>query len=135
MRAGRLAWLPPLLARGAMGVRFIAAGAGKLDFLLFRFEEAVRRSAPLGLTPGVLRYGGGLVSVVEILAGSALLLGIRARSAALTLLGVLGMYSLLDLVRTGHPMDRSTAFDLSVYAVLLLWIAIAGPGPIALSRA
>jgi hypothetical protein len=38
MRTDRLEWLPPLLARGAMGIRFFAAGAGKLYFLTFQFE-------------------------------------------------------------------------------------------------
>jgi uncharacterized membrane protein YphA (DoxX/SURF4 family) len=84
------------------------------------------------LTPAVLRYGGGIVSLIEIASGVALVVGVRARSAALALLGVLSLYATLDMLRLGGLLNRSAAFDFSVYAILLLWIAIAGPGPIAL---
>jgi len=84
------------------------------------------------LTPTQLRYGGGILSVVEVVAGVALLVGFRARAAALALLGVVGLYVALDMVRAGGLLNRSAAFDFSVHAILLICVAIAGPGPIAL---
>lgn len=120
--------IPPLLARLALGIRFLAAGLGKLSFYLWHYDDLVQRAANAGITEIATRFGTPLLSSIELIASLALIIGTCTRAAALTLCGVLGLYTLIDVLHRGSLLGRAEAFDLSIYLLLLFWIAVAGPG-------
>src|ERR1044071_757339 len=94
--AARLAWLPPLAARLAMGARFVAAGIGKTSFYFFHFDSLTAEAAKLGLSASVVRVAVLPISAIEIVSGLAVVLGLHTRPAALMLLAVLATYAGLE---------------------------------------
>ena len=123
-----VAELPPLAARCAMGGRFIAAGGGKLAFYFNHFDQLIQEGTKIGLSVSAVRLGTPVISLLELLAGAALIIGLHVRPAALIVLGLVAMYVLLEVIAIGGPLRRDAAFDVSVYAILLAWLSTAGGG-------
>jgi putative oxidoreductase len=126
-RIGRsLAWLPPALARLGVGLVFAQSGWGKLHDL----ESVASFFTELGLPAPM--FQAALVSLTELICGSMILLGLASRFAAVPLIVTM----LVAIATALWPQVDSLAslFGLSetLYIVLLLWIATAGPGPISL---
>ena len=126
--ADRLAFLPPLLARVAIGVVFAGTGWGKLHNL----DKITAFFTDLGIpAPG---FNAVLASSAELVCGVLILVGLFTRLAAIPLIVVM-----LVAIVTAKRGDVGGLSDLlgfveTLYIVLLAWLATAGPGPISLDR-
>jgi putative oxidoreductase len=126
--ADRLAFLPPLLARIAIGVVFIGTGWGKLHNL----DKITSFFAELGIpAPG---FNAVLASSAELVCGALLLAGLFTRLAAVPLVVVM-----IVAIVTAKRGDINGLSDLlgfveTLYVVLLAWLFTAGAGPISLDR-
>ncbi len=121
-----LLWLAPLVARIVTGWEFLWSGWGKLTNLPQIEENFVGWGIPFPhiLTP--------FVSGVEFFGGIFLLVGFLTRISA----GALGITMIVAIVSAKWSEVDSfltlIGFDESEYLALFLWLAIAGPGKVAL---
>jgi putative oxidoreductase len=126
--ADRLSFLPPTLARIAIGVVFAGTGWGKLQHL----DKITTFFAELGIpAPG---FNAVLASSAELVCGVLILIGLFTRLAAVPLIVVM-----LVAIVTAKRGDIGGLSDLlgfveALYIVLLAWLATTGPGPISLDR-
>ena len=126
--AQHLQWLGPLFARIVVGWEFLWTGWGKLTHLPLVTENFVGWGIPF---PEVL---APFVSGVEFFGGIFLLLGLLTRISA----GALGVVMIVA-VRSAQwdeidSLQTLVGFDEVIYLAIFLWLAIAGPGPIAIDR-
>ena len=126
--ADRLSWLPPTLARLALGVGFVGTGWGKLHNLDNITSFFTEQGIPV---PG---FNAVLVSSAELICGALILVGLLTRLASLPLIVVMAV-----AILTAKRGDIGGASDLlgfveTLYVVLLSWLVTAGPGPISLDR-
>jgi putative oxidoreductase len=124
----RLAFLPPLLARITLGVLFMGTGWGKVHSL----DKVAEFFAELGIPAPA--FQAAMVSWIELVGGALILVGFAARSAAVPL-----AVSMVVALITAKASEIHGASDLFgtvefTYFVMLVWIAIVGPGPMALDR-
>ena len=124
--ASRLAWLPPTLARLTVGWVFVLSGWGKLHHL----PDIVDYFRSLGIPAPEVQ--APFASGVELGCGALLLLGLGSRFAAVPLMVVMtvaiGTARLEDLTSIGALFG----FIEFTYIVLLIFVAIGGPGPLSL---
>lgn len=118
----------PLLARLTVGVAFAESGWGKVHNL----EAVGQFFAELGIPAPQIQ--ATFVSYVELVCGSFVLIGLATRLAALPLIGTM----IVALV-TAKASDIGSFSDLIgtielCYAVLLAWLALAGPGAASLDH-
>ena len=124
--ARHLTWLAPLFARITVGWVFLLSGWGKLQNLPQVTENFVSWGIPFPhiLTP--------FVSGVEFFGGLFLLLGFLTRISA----GALGITMIVAIksAKWGDvdSLETLLGFDEFEYLALFLWLAIAGPGKVAL---
>src|SRR5690242_7638590 len=124
--AGHLTWLAPLFARITVGWVFLWSGWGKLQNLPQVTENFAGWGIPV---PQVL---APFVSGVEFFGGLFLLLGLFSRISA----GALGI-TMIVAIRSAKwgdvdSLETLLGFDEFEYLALFLWLAIAGPGKVAL---
>jgi putative oxidoreductase len=124
--AARLGFLPPLLARLAVGVVFASTGWGKLHDL----EQVTNFFRQLGIPAPELQ--APFVAGTELVCGTLVLLGLGTRLAAVPLIG-----TMIVAILTAILPDVSGVIDLLgrvevLYIVLFVWLAVAGPGPVSL---
>jgi putative oxidoreductase len=124
--AGKLAWLPPLLARVTVGWVFVESGWGKLHDLpkVTEFFRSLGIPAPEIQAP----FAAG----TELVCGLLLLGGLFARCASLPLIVVM-----IVAIKTARADELTGISDLLgfieyLYIALLVWIAVAGPGAVSL---
>ncbi|HEX3847986.1 MAG TPA: DoxX family protein [Steroidobacteraceae bacterium] len=121
-----LTWLAPLFARITVGWVFLLSGWGKLQNLPQVTENFVGWGIPF--SPVVAPF----VSGVEFFGGLFLLLGFITRISA----GALGVTMIVAIASAKwsdvDSLSTLLGFDEFEYLALFLWLAIAGPGPIAL---
>jgi putative oxidoreductase len=122
--ADRLRFLPPLLARVAVGLVFVNTGWGKLHDL----ESVTRFLRELGIPHPELQ--APFVASTELVCGALLLVGLAARLAAIPRVG-----TMVVAIATAIWPDVTGLADLLgkvevLYIVLFAWIAIAGPGAV-----
>jgi len=117
-----LRWLPPLLARLAVGFVFAQAGFGKFQNLsrVVEFFEGLGIPAPQLQAP--------LVATTEFVGGILLILGLCTRAACAPL-----VITMVVAILTALRSDISELSDLLAlsefqHILLLLWLMIAGPG-------
>ncbi len=124
--ARHLGWLAPLFARIAVGWVFLWSGWGKLNNLPQVTENFIGWGIPF---PHVLTP---FVSGVEFFGGLFLLLGLLTRISA----GALGIVMIVAIksAKWGDvdSLETLLGFDEFEYLALFLWLAIAGPGKVAL---
>src|SRR5919204_4112841 len=126
--ADRFSFLPPTLARIAIGVVFAGTGWGKLHNL----DKITAFFTELGIpAPG---FNAVLASSAELVCGVLILVGLFTRLAAIPLIVVM-----IVAIATAKRGDIGSLADLlgfveALYIVLLAWLATAGPGPISLDR-
>jgi putative oxidoreductase len=123
----RLGWLPPTLARLAMGITMLTAGWGKLTNLeatITNFRDAFGLPLPQILAP--------LTSGVEFVGGILLLIGLATRFASLAL--AFNFVIAIATVIWKDLGDKLNVFGVveTSYILLFIWIAVAGPGPLSL---
>jgi putative oxidoreductase len=126
--ADRLSWLPPTLARVAIGVVFVGTGWGKLHNL----DKIVSFFGDLGIpAPG---FNAVLASCAELVCGVLILVGLLTRLAAIPLIVVMAVA--IGTAKRGDigGLSDLLGFTETLYIVLLAWLATAGPGPLSLDR-
>lgn len=121
-----LRWLPPLVARVAVGWTFMLTGWGKLHDL----AKVVDFFRELGIPYPELQ--APFVASVELGCGTLFLLGLFSRVAALPLIG-----TMVVAIATAQWENVASFGDLYgltefLYIVIFAWIAIGGPGAVAL---
>lgn len=126
--ARHLDWLGPLFARVVVGWEFLWTGWGKLTHLPLVTENFAGWGIPF---PELL---APFVSGVEFFGGIFLLLGLLTRISA----GALGVVMIVA-VRSAQwdqidSLETLLGFDEVIYLAIFLWLAIAGPGSIAIDR-
>jgi putative oxidoreductase len=125
---GRLSWLAPLLGRLAVGLLFCSTGWGKVHSLdkVTMFFQSLGIPAP-GLNAVVVGYS-------ELVCGSLLVVGLLTRLATVPLI-VSMIVAILTAKRSElHGILDLVGFDEFTYLVVLVMIAIIGPGAVALDR-
>ncbi len=119
-------WLPPIVARLAVGWIFFESGWGKLHDL----AKVTDYFTELGLPAPA--FQAGLTSTTEFVCGSLLLLGLATRFAAVPL--IITMIVALRTALWDQIDSLGALFGLAefLYIALLLWLATRGPGPLSL---
>lgn len=126
--AQHLQWFAPLFARVVVGWVFMWTGWAKLTHLPIVTENFVGWGVPY---PELL---APFVSGIEFFGGMFLLLGLLTRISA----GALGVVMIIA-VRAAKWEDIDSlltllGFEEIMYLAIFMWLAIAGPGPIAIDR-
>lgn len=119
-------WLPPLLARIAVGWIFMISGWGKLHNL----DKVTAFFTDLGLPmPG---FQAHLVATTEFAGGLMLLAGLAARMASIPLSVI--MVVAIATAKRGELTGVSDLFGFSefLYILLLIWLIVKGPGLLAI---
>jgi putative oxidoreductase len=126
---GRLDWLAPLLGRLAVGLLFMSTGWGKVHDIgkVTQFFEHLGIPAP--------GFNAVLVGYSELICGSLLVLGLFARLATVPLIASMTVAILTAKRSELHGVFDLVGFDEFTYLVVLVMIAILGPGKIALDYA
>jgi putative oxidoreductase len=126
--AARLAWLPPTLARVTVGWVFLLSGWGKLHNL----EQVTEFFASIGIpAPGIQ---APFASATELVCGALLLAGLGTRLASVPLVVVMTVAIATARVEELTSAGALFGFVEFTYIALLLWIAVAGPGPLSLDH-
>jgi NADH dehydrogenase len=116
-----LGWLPPLIARLAVGITFALTGWGKLHNLGKVTEFFTSLGIPL---PGA---NAALIGCVEFFGGLALIFGVLTRLACIPLL-VSMVVAVLTAKRDQLGFVSLFGFEELTYAVVFTWLLVAGPG-------
>jgi putative oxidoreductase len=119
-------WVAPLVARVTLGVLFVSTGWGKVHDL----DKVAAFFGDLGIPAPQLN--AVMVSFVELVGGALLLVGLASRLAALPLIA-----SMAVAILTAQRDQVSGLPDLFglvewTYLVLLLSVALGGPGKLSL---
>lgn len=120
----QMAWLPPLLARIAVGWTFMLTGRGKLHDL----DSVIAFFRELGIPYPELQ--APFVASVELVCGTLFCIGLASRLAALPLIG-----TMVVAIATAQWTNVESFGDLYglvefLYIVVFAWIATSGPGPV-----
>lgn len=126
--AGALAWLPPTLARITLGWLFLQTGWGKLDNL----PDIVAYFGQLGIP--YPQYQAPFAAATELVCGALLLVGLGTRLATVPLIIV--MTVALATAQRESITGVADLFGLVefLYIALLVWLGVAGPGPLSIDR-
>ena len=124
--AARLRFLPPLLARIAVGAVFIQSGWGKLHNL----EQVTDFFRSLGIPAPELQ--APFVATVELVGGTLLLVGLGARFAAVPLMITMMVATLTAVWPNVDGVLELLGKVEILYFILFAWIAVAGPGALSL---
>ncbi len=122
----KMHWFPPLLARLTLGVLFVSTGWGKVHNL----PRVTAFFTELGIP--FPAFHAGLVAWTELVCGALLIVGLLSRVAAVPLLVTMAV-ALLTAKR-GEIHSLPDLFGLAEFgfAVLLVVVAIGGPGALSL---
>jgi putative oxidoreductase len=121
-------WAPPLLARFTVGWVFIESGWGKLQHL----DKVTAFFTDLGLPiPAFQAY---LVATTELTGGILLLLGVLSRITSVPLIIIMTVAIATAKRSDLHGFSDLAGFSEFLYIILLFWIIVQGPGPLALDK-
>jgi putative oxidoreductase len=124
----RLKWLAPLLGRFAVGMLFLSTGWGKVHSIpkVTEFFESLHIPAPA--------FNAVLVAYSELIGGTLLVIGLLTRLAAVPL--IVSMIIAIMTAKLGdlHNVFDLVGFDEFTYLVVLVMIAILGPGAASLDH-
>jgi len=122
----RLRWLPPALARLTLGGVFLLSGWGKLHHL----DDVIEFFGSLGIPAPQIQ--APFAAGVEFVCGALLLAGLFTRLAAVPLVVV--MIVAIATARREELTSLGVLFGFVeyLYIVLLLYVAVEGPGPLSL---
>jgi putative oxidoreductase len=124
----RAEFVAPLLARVTLGVLFMSTGWGKVHSL----DKVAAFFTELGIpAPGLQ---AAVVSWTELVGGALILMGVGSRLAAVPLAISMAVALLTAKASDIHGLGDLFGTVEFTYLVLLVWIALSGPGPIALDR-
>lgn len=118
----RLSWLGPLAVRLSLGAVFLGTGWGKLHNL----EQVTNFFTELDIPFPAAQ--ATMVSGIELVGGTLILLGLFTRFAALPLMGTM-VVAILTAKRPEIEGIRSLlAFEEFTYLAGFLWLFVAGAG-------
>ena len=118
----RLSWVGPLAVRLSLGAVFLGTGWGKLHNL----GQVTSFFTELGIPFPAAQ--AALVSGIELVGGTLILVGLFTRFAALPLMGTM-VVAILTAKRPEIEGIRSLlAFDEFTYLAGFLWLFVAGAG-------
>lgn len=122
----RLRWLPPTLARLALGWVFLLSGWGKLHNLddVIEFFGSIGIPAPQIQAP--------FASGTEFACGLLLLVGLFSRLASVPLMVVMTVAIATARHEELTSLGALFGFVEYLYIVLLLYVAVEGPGPLSI---
>jgi putative oxidoreductase len=124
----KLDWLGPLVARITLGVLFVSTGWGKVHSL----AKVTAYFTELGIPfPGIQ---APMVSLIELIGGVLLVIGLGSRFAALPLMGSMVVAILTAQRANVHDLPDLFGLVEWTYFALLLWVSLAGPGKISLDH-
>jgi putative oxidoreductase len=123
-----LRWLAPLLGRLAVGLLFMSTGWGKVHSIpkVTHFFETLGIPAP-GLNAVVVAYS-------ELFGGSLIVVGLFTRLATIPLIVSMVVAILTAKLGDLHGLFDLVGFDEFTYLVVLVMIAIIGPGAVSIDR-
>jgi putative oxidoreductase len=124
----RVSWLAPLAGRLAVGLVFVSTGWGKVHDIprVTHFFETLGIPAP-GLNAVVVAYS-------ELICGSLLVVGLATRLATIPLIASMAVAILTAKRSELHGVFDLVGFDEFTYLVVLVMIAIIGPGAVSLDH-
>lgn len=124
----KLKWMGPTLARVALGVVFLGTGWGKLHNL----DGVTEFFTTLGLPAP--HFQAMLVASTEFVGGVLILVGLGTRLAAPPL--AFTMVVAIWTAKRAELDGLSALFGLGefLYLVLLVWLALAGAGPLSIDH-
>jgi putative oxidoreductase len=124
----RVDWLAPLLGRLGVGLVFLSTGWGKVHSIprVTQFFETLGIPAP-GLNAVVVAYS-------ELICGALLVIGLATRLATIPLIVSMTIAILTAKRSELHGIFDLVGFDEFTYLVVLVMIAIIGPGPVSLDH-
>lgn len=126
--AARLTWLPPLVARVALGVTFTLTGWGKLHGL----DDLVQYFTQLGIPFASVQ--APMVAGIEFFGGLLLILGLFTRFAAVPLMGTMVVAIITAKWEDIHGIADLVGTLEFAYLAMFLWLAIAGGGKASLDH-
>jgi putative oxidoreductase len=124
----KLDWVAPLVARTTLGVLFVSTGWGKVHDL----DKVTGFFTELGIP--MPHVNAVMVSFVELVGGSLLLIGLASRLAALPLMASMAVAILTAQREQVHGLPDLFGLVEWTYLALLLWVALAGPGKASLDH-
>lgn len=123
-----VAWLPGLLMRVTLGEVFILSGWGKLHNL----DQVITFFGELGIPAPQLQ--APFVACLEFVGGILLLLGLGTRLFALPLIGTMVVAVITARHEELRNVDDLFGFIEYLYGVMLLALAVHGPGTASLDK-
>ena len=118
----RLSWVGPLAVRLSLGAVFLGTGWGKLHNL----GQVTSFFTELGIPFPAVQ--AAVVSSIELVGGTLIVLGLLTRFAAVPLMGTM-VVAILTAKRPEIEGIRSLlAFEESTYLAGFLWLTVAGAG-------
>jgi len=124
----KLDWVAPLVARVTLGVLFISTGWGKVHDL----QKVTGFFTDLGIP--MPHLNAVMVSFVELIGGTLLLIGLASRLAALPLIASMAVAIVTAQREQVHGLPDLFGLVEWTYLALLLWVAFAGPGKVSLDH-
>lgn len=123
---GKLSWLPPLLARIALGIIFAESGWGKLHNIDKVAEFFVELHIPAPV------FQAHLVAYTELFGGILILIGLLTRIASIPLL--ITMVVAILTAKIEEITQASDLFAMSefLYILLFIYLIIEGAGKVSL---
>jgi putative oxidoreductase len=124
----RLDWIGPLVVRLIVGVAFFFDGKGKLanlDVVTSNFDEKFHIPFP--------HANAVFVSVVELVCGLLLVIGLGTRIAALLLTGTMVVAFVTAILPGTEFLDLFSTIELT-YIAIFVWLIVSGAGPISIDR-
>jgi NADH dehydrogenase len=119
--SARSGWLPPLVARLAVGITFTLTGWGKLHNL----GQVTEFFTQLGIPwPGA---NAALIGTIEFFGGLALIFGLLTRLACIPLM-VSMIVAILTAKRDQLGFVSLFGFEEFTYFVVFAWLFVSGPG-------
>jgi putative oxidoreductase len=126
LKLGKLSWLPPLLARIALGVIFAESGWGKLHNIdkVAEFFLELHLPAPV--------FQAHLVAYTELFAGILVFLGLFTRIASVSLLITMTVAILTAKIEEIQQTSDLFAMSEFLYILLFIYLIIEGAGKVSL---
>lgn len=125
----KLHWIGPLAVRIVIGVAFFIDGKGKLGNL-----DKVTSFFADDLHIPFAHANAVFVSVVELVGGLLLVLGLGTRIAALLLAATMAVAFVTAIVPNAESvLDLFNTIELT-YLAIFVWLIVSGGGPISIDR-
>jgi putative oxidoreductase len=124
----KLGWLGPLAVRLVIGAAFVLTGWGKLHNL----DGVTGFFTDLGIPAP--HANAVFVSLVELIGGALLIVGLGTRIAAAFLIGTMAVAFLTAILpKADSVLDLFSTIELT-YLVIFVWLALHGAGRASLDR-